>query len=154
MTFNFSEIEDGLFLGSAPEVEDIIRHKFDFVLNVSNHYTPPGHLSTLPPAIGKRTVPLEDNKRLSLELARDAVMELARQRHAGKTVLVHCSAGQSRSPTIVALYLMAMYGGSWEETVHQLKAKRPLVEPHPLLTDADMRRDIVAQVARFLGRTH
>lgn len=148
--FNFSEIEEGLFLGSAPELEDIIQNKFEFVLNVSNHYTPPDYLSTLPPEIGMRKFPLEDNKRLSLALALGAVMELARVRSENKTVLVHCSAGQSRSPTIVALYLMAKHARSWEETIRRIKSRRPFVDPHPLLTDERMRREIVDQVTDFL----
>lgn len=148
--FNFSEIEEGLFLGSAPELEDIIQNKFEFVLNVSNHYTPSDYLSTLPSEIGVRRVPLEDNKKLSFTLALNAVMELARIRSAKRAVLVHCSAGQSRSPTIVALYLMAKYGRSWEETVRQIKSKRPFVDPHPLLTDEQMRKEIVDRVMEFL----
>jgi hypothetical protein len=47
-----------------------------------------------------------------------------------KAVLVHCMAGVSRSPTLVAAYLMWSRGLSAAETLAYLKERRPCVDPN------------------------
>jgi len=46
-------------------------------------------------------------------------------------VLVHCSAGASRSPTIVLSYLILGEKMSAKEAWELLKSKRPIIEPQP-----------------------
>lgn len=44
-------------------------------------------------------------------------------------VLVHCIAGVSRSPTVVAYYLMCLRGWSFEQALAEIRLKRPIVKP-------------------------
>ncbi len=47
-----------------------------------------------------------------------------------KNVIVHCAAGMSRSPTLVIAYLMIENRWSYEETLHYVKNRRPIVDPN------------------------
>ncbi|KIY66872.1 phosphatases II [Cylindrobasidium torrendii FP15055 ss-10] len=49
----------------------------------------------------------------------------------GRGVLVHCHAGMSRSATIVAAYLMYTGGLTVEQSLAQIREKRPQIEPNP-----------------------
>lgn len=50
---------------------------------------------------------------------------------SGKNVLVHCAAGISRSPTLVAAYLLlSQQYQSAEEAIEYLKKMRPIVNPN------------------------
>lgn len=48
----------------------------------------------------------------------------------GGTVYVHCLMGISRSPTIVAAYLIWKRGIGLEEALRILRAARPIIEPN------------------------
>ena len=48
---------------------------------------------------------------------------------SGGTVLVHCLAGASRSPSVVAAFLMEVYRLSPAEAVAKIRESRPLVRP-------------------------
>jgi protein-tyrosine phosphatase len=53
-------------------------------------------------------LPIEDLRQLSVDVVREALTTIHRIVHKNKgTVLVHCTACQNRSPTIVWLYLIA-----------------------------------------------
>lgn len=51
-------------------------------------------------------------------------------------VLVHCGVGISRSPTIIALYRMAMgEAKNYEEAIARLQKDRPCVQPNRVVDD-------------------
>lgn len=52
------------------------------------------------------------------------------ERQRGKTVLVHCAAGISRSSSVVCAYLMAKYLETYEQAIAKVKSKRPMAEPN------------------------
>jgi protein-tyrosine phosphatase len=79
------------------------------------------------------------------------VLELADHRRRGVPTLVHCQAGQSRSPTVIALYWMARDGLAWEEAYQRIRRTRPQAQPHPLLTDAETRAAVVGEVRALLA---
>lgn len=49
----------------------------------------------------------------------------------GQNVLIHCTAGISRSATIVTMYLMNLLNKPKEEVYKLLKSKRPIVNINP-----------------------
>ena len=48
----------------------------------------------------------------------------------GKKILIHCAAGISRSPTILAAYLMRSRGMSCDEALGFIRHARPIVDPN------------------------
>ncbi|KAL2866107.1 dual specificity protein phosphatase family protein [Aspergillus lucknowensis] len=52
-------------------------------------------------------------------------------RSSGAKVLVHCSAAISRSPTVVAAYLMSSQGYTLQQSLDILTAARPAISPNP-----------------------
>lgn len=82
----------------------------------------------------------------------DIVRALAWMREqvaAGKTVLVNCAQGKSRSGTMAVAYLMAKLKLPVSEALAQVRAIRPLVEPNPTFLKAleSFSADIHAQPA-------
>ena len=59
----------------------------------------------------------------------------------GGRVLVHCSAGESRSPTIVIAFLISTRGCSFLEAFNLVKERRPSINPNP---------SFVAQLKQFI----
>ena len=49
----------------------------------------------------------------------------------GCRVLVHCSAGESRSPTIVIAFLISTRGCTFLEAFSLVKERRPSINPNP-----------------------
>ena len=54
----------------------------------------------------------------------------------GGAVYVHCLMGMSRSPTIVAAYLIKKHGMTAKEAIDYLQSLRPIVDPNPGFRDA------------------
>jgi protein-tyrosine phosphatase len=48
-----------------------------------------------------------------------------------KKILFHCHAGISRSSTLAIAYLSKLNHTSLQDTLHQVKSKRPIVNPNP-----------------------
>ncbi len=58
----------------------------------------------------------------------DAVDWVGARIDEGRTVLIHCAKGRGRSATVLAAYLMAREGRSFDEVEALLRARRPLVK--------------------------
>ena len=68
-------------------------------------------------------------------------------RKAGRTVLVHCAAGISRSPTVAAAYLMNKYRWGAAEALALVKTARPVIDPNGGLRDLLVRYESLALAA-------
>jgi hypothetical protein len=51
-------------------------------------------------------------------------------RRAGRTVLCHCAAGISRSPTVACAYLMKQNDWAADEAIARAKVARPVMDPN------------------------
>ncbi|KAI0720682.1 protein-tyrosine phosphatase-like protein [Cerioporus squamosus] len=65
------------------------------------------------------------------ECVKQAAEILERCRAQKKRVLLHCSAGISRSPTVVVAYLMRHHGMTLKEALYAVISARPAVSPNP-----------------------
>lgn len=74
-------------------------------------------------------VPVEDRPHAPLYQHFDRVAEQIQQNHSGSS-LVFCSAGRSRSPSLIMAYLMRFEGLSLLQAHHRVLAVRPFVRPN------------------------
>ncbi|MBX9717809.1 MAG: hypothetical protein K2X36_03085, partial [Microbacteriaceae bacterium] len=77
----------------------------------------------------------EANPNLDLVL-RDAVAAIAAFRAEGKTVLLHCVAAQSRTPSVAALYAALHRGVPVEQALADVIAALPAASPKRFLREA------------------
>jgi atypical dual specificity phosphatase len=123
------EVLPGLYLGaatSASNSEWLRSHGITHILNVGA--SPTRHQVT-----GVRYLNLNISDRPSADIASlfGVGADFIRDTLAsGQTVLVHCHAGVSRSPTIVAAYLMRTYGLSAEQALLHISKARPVIRPN------------------------
>jgi Dual specificity phosphatase, catalytic domain len=110
MGLQYDLLEPGLALSAAPHsASDLADASFAAILNVCDFGTP-RYARGLRPDIELVRRPINDEYPVPLPSLILATLELADLRRRGLTTLVHCNAGQSRSPSIVALYWMARDG--------------------------------------------
>jgi atypical dual specificity phosphatase len=69
---------------------------------------------------------------LRLEQVITTIGELIRTRK----VLIHCAAGSSRSPVVVALYMDIVGCKNFDDALSQLRELRPVVAPSKLIIDS------------------
>ena len=80
--------------------------------------------------------PLADGPEVDPGAFADAVVTVRRLRRTAEAVLVHCAAGVSRSPALVAATLAVDGGGSLRESLATVRAGRPVATPHPAVFEA------------------
>ncbi|ROI24862.1 NACHT, LRR and PYD domains-containing protein 3 [Anabarilius grahami] len=74
-------------------------------------------------------VPVEDRPHALLDQHFDSVAERIQQNHTGSS-LVFCSAGRSRSPSLIMAYLMRFEGVSLLQAHQRVLAARPFIRPN------------------------
>jgi protein-tyrosine phosphatase len=146
----FNTLEPGLALSGAPETTSAGLRDFDVIINVCDFCTPE-YTAAIAPSVRLVRRPFEDNLPAPLAFIRAAALELADCRIQGMNTLVHCRAGQSRSPTVVALYWMGRDGICWEEALRRIRTIRLQVDPHPLLLNPSARVLVAEDVRTFLA---
>jgi ADP-ribosyl-[dinitrogen reductase] hydrolase len=77
----------------------------------------------------------DDNPNLDFVL-RDAAHAITAWRDDGKTVYVHCVAGISRTPTVVAAYLAARLGIDGRQALARVTEAHPRAHPNPAFLEA------------------
>ncbi len=138
-----NRIRHNLFLSGQDEVQNLERLKvlgITAVLNVADNSLDPYYRAT---TVLMVKVGLEDNE-LNDPKAKDlAVAVLRYLLNAGYSVLVHCVAGASRSPYIVARYLAETEGRPVEEVLAELRTLRPEAFLKPALWRQDVKSEEV-----------
>lgn len=82
------------------------------------------------------TLSIADRVALPAAAIRTATAFIERQRRAGRTTLLHCQMGISRSPAVAACYLHEYAGLPLPEALHEVSRARPQADPHPALLDS------------------
>ena len=127
--YNYHEIEPKLFLSSYPISSEVLNNgRIDAIVNLCDFETP-SYLSGLRPEISLVRQPFEDCWPIPTIVLTAATLELAELQRRGLATLVHCCAGRHRCPTLVALYLMARDGLSWNQAATIISSCRPHIAP-------------------------
>lgn len=125
-----SEILPYLFIGNQRDAADRGRLSelgVTHVLNVTSHL--PLHFEN--EGIAYKRLPASDSGSQNLkQYFSEAISFIESARESNGKVLVHCQAGVSRSPTIVAAYLIAKSSKSLNEAFTVIKDRRPIVAPN------------------------
>uniref|UniRef100_A0A0N5AAC6 protein-tyrosine-phosphatase n=1 Tax=Syphacia muris TaxID=451379 RepID=A0A0N5AAC6_9BILA len=120
-----------LYLGSEQDALDSsVLNKFNiqYIINISVNCPQPeavkqeGHFMRIPinDSYGEKLLPYFE----------DAFKFLDKVKEIGSTVLIHCLAGISRSPTLAIAYVMKKYRWPAEKAYRFVKEKRPSVAPN------------------------
>ncbi len=105
-------IVNNLWLGSQQDADDLIRHNpenITAILNVRgpDAYHPPGRdQSPLHPGKAYKWIPAPDTGVLSSDHVREAVFWLQEQTEKQQRILIHCKHGISRSPGVLAAFMV------------------------------------------------
>ncbi|MBI3269405.1 MAG: dual specificity protein phosphatase family protein [Planctomycetes bacterium] len=139
-------ITDRLFLGGEPDEAALPVLRKLGVKNILSLAAESGPLAGLcAPEFRRILLPVYDCIPLPVEQAEQALRTLRELEQSGRT-LVHCIAGVSRSPAIMALFLVASgREGSMVDALRRLRLRRPVVNPSPALLTPE-----VVAVARRL----
>jgi protein-tyrosine phosphatase len=124
-------VDDELFVGTAADVTDdsvLASHGVTTIVSLT-HETP----SPAAQDITVCSIPLIDGPQHSREQFTKAVEETLAALAADGSVLVHCSAGASRSPTVAATALALARDMELEDAVQQVADNRAAVDPHEAL---------------------
>lgn len=133
-----NEIKPGLFLGDMWDGNDARAMRLKGITHVLNAGEDPdnrlmsGSFISNVPGITYMGLDLEDSPEAPIDMFFDGTQRFID--HAlkrGEGVLVHCYAGVSRSPTIVASYLMRTFGVRPFHALGIIAARRPIVDPNP-----------------------
>jgi protein-tyrosine phosphatase len=131
------EVAGGLYVGSIDDAGDrslLEEHRISVVLSLT--YAEPE--TGTPSDVTVVRLPMMDGPQNDHRTFRRAVNEVLTRWEAGARVLVHCSAGASRSPAVAATAISLSTGQSLEAAFRQLKERRAAVDPHEaLLRQAD-----------------
>jgi protein-tyrosine phosphatase len=115
-----------VFIGNTLEANDQAALQRDMIeailcLDGCQEGVPPSHLSVKEIVVVK----LKDGPGNDPGHFLHAVQELKRLSEQYRRVLVHCRAGQSRSATVAARYLMALEDYTADEAVHKMTYLHP-----------------------------
>jgi protein-tyrosine phosphatase len=132
-------IADGIFVGTVSDAEDepLLRGRgIEVVISLTHDAPNTG-------SVDRVDIPMLDGPRNEYSSFADAAETVVERREAGKRVLVHCSAGASRSPAVAAAAMTRLTDRNLDEAFEQVLARRPEVDPHEAL---------VRRAATFVAR--
>ncbi|ELZ46089.1 Dual specificity protein phosphatase [Halorubrum californiense DSM 19288] len=123
------EVADGIFVGTVSDAEDeslLRRRGVDAVVSLTHDDPDTG-------AVARVDAPMTDGPRNEYDAFAAAAETVVKRREAGQRVLIHCSAGASRSPAVAAAAMTRLTDRSLGEAFEQVLAPRSEVDPHDAL---------------------
>jgi len=125
-----SQVTPFLYLGNMKDASDVgalIRLGVDHVLNV----TAVSPTYDIDKSITYKQLQAADNGYQNLKQYFEEAFEfIDKARDCGGSVLIHCQAGVSRSPTIAMAYLIKRFPMSMVEAYKFVKARRSIISPN------------------------
>lgn len=126
------EVANALYVGSIDDAGDqsqLAEHRISVVISLTHAEPETG----FPPDVTVVRLPMMDGPQNDHHTFIRAVSEALARWEAGNRVLVHCSAGASRSPAVAATVITLSTDRTLESAFQQLKERRAAVEPHEAL---------------------
>ncbi len=124
---NANKVAPKLWVGPAPpQGVDIKAEGFDVAVLCAQNWQPPD--AQFPGGVEILRFPFQDTLTpgpSDIRSALDAANATCERVVAGKCVLVTCMAGKNRSGLVCALVLTALYTGSPQKSLQQLRLARP-----------------------------
>jgi len=130
------EVADGIFVGTESDAGDkslLRKHGVDTVISLTHSNPDTGNVTRL-------DVPMIDGPQNDSEVFAEAVSKAIEHRKSGHTILIHCSAGASRSPSIAATAISHLTEKDLNEAFNQVIEQTSETDPHEAL---------VRQAAKF-----
>lgn len=123
------EVAPGLFVGTPDDAGDATTLRDRSVTTVVSltHQTPDVEAADVVVV----DVSMRDGPQNDRDAFTKAVTELRTALERGESVLVHCSAGASRSPAVAATALALHDDRPLEDAFEQVADRRAAVDPHP-----------------------
>jgi atypical dual specificity phosphatase len=125
-----TRILERLYLGSAKDADHLAKANpegISAVINVSTERS-----ERKGPDLAYLHYPVRDGATLEPAVFEEVMDAIAREIRRGK-VLVHCTAGMSRSPVMVAVYLRYTGHQCFECALETIAELRPFIDPNPVL---------------------
>ncbi|KAA0718729.1 Dual specificity protein phosphatase 14 [Triplophysa tibetana] len=126
ITRMISQITPSLYLSGVEALnQSAVSHRgITLVVNACPEYPCPEYQG-----VDCFCVPVEDQPHAPLDQHFESVAERIHQNHSGSS-LVFCSAGRSRSPSLIMAFLMRFEGISLLQAHQQVLAARPFIRPN------------------------
>ncbi|WP_442909393.1 dual specificity protein phosphatase family protein [Halovenus sp. HT40] len=124
-----NEVAEGILVGTESDAGDeplLQKHGIDTVISLTHSEPDTGDITRV-------DVPMIDGPQNSYEAFTKAVNEVVKQRENGQRVLVHCSAGSSRSPSVAAAAITHLTENNLNEAFNQIIERRAETDPHDAL---------------------
>ena len=119
-------VADGLFVGTIDDAENTMRlrdRRVDAAVSLT-------HDIPCIPEVSVTRIPMVDGPQNDIQTFERAVIETLERLDEGNRVLVHCSAGASRSPAVAATALALDSQIGLEVAFEQVANRRDAVDPH------------------------
>jgi atypical dual specificity phosphatase len=124
-----NEVVDGIFVGTVSDAEDgslLGDRDIDVVVSLTHDDPDTG-------AVARVDAPMTDGPQNEYSAFADAAETVVTRRDAGRRVLVHCSAGASRSPAVAAAAMTRLTDRDLGEAFEEVSARRSEADPHDAL---------------------
>lgn len=123
------EVFNGIYVGTESDAGDeslLRKHGIDIVVSLTHSNPQTGDISRV-------DVPMVDGPQNSYQSFAEAVETVVENVEDGRCVLVHCSAGSSRSPSVSAAAITRLSDATLNEAFNQIIEQRPETDPHDAL---------------------
>lgn len=121
-----------LFIGSLADAEELASGNPNGITTVISLSEMPG---TQRASVNYLHLPIEDDKPVSVRQF-DRILDVISENVRWGTLLLHCSQGVSRAPSMVAAYMDAVGYRNLDAALKEIKQLRPFINPSTILVES------------------